>query len=929
MERSFHALIGRVVAVALGLTACLFGHSPAEAGPRVALVIGNGAYTGAAALANPVRDAEAIAASLAALGFEVHTAADVDHRATIAAIDAFSERINGAEIALLFFAGHGIQLGGQNFLLPTDVSVESERALRYSSLDIQEVVAEMERRADVSIVILDACRDNPFVDVLVRSVATRTASVERGLGPLSLTGRGALIAYAASSGAVAADGAGEHSPFANALLAEIAAPNVEVGLMFRRVARRVLDETGGQQRPELLVRLVDEVYLNPVDPLPVSPPVEPPQIVQLPAGSVQVVSRSAEIFFGDRPVRPPAWVESLELPAPIDWEPSPPAAIDEPAGQPSTFGAPLAIPIAATVATRISPRGNHDWFRFAVPAAGELHLSTGTVPAQLDLYARVWNEDHVVTADWQGTGTPGATLDVRFALPVAGSYWIEITDGNDNEESAELFTLAVDFQPIRDPFEPNRAAGEARGIPLPARFAAAIYPRGDADWYRVWVAEPGRLSLEATGVAPNLDVYARIWSANAQVVRDWVGPPRPGGDTLLEADLPAPGVYLIEVSDGNSDAASIDPIDFSVSFTGVPDPSEPNDSFGRALLVDATGERPAAIFPRNDADWLAIDVDHPGELSLLATNSPPNLDLYLRVWNADKVVVRDYFGPLRTGGDAEGFADLPRPGRYFIELVDGNNDASSPDLFDLRLAFLAQPDQYEPNDGFADATPLTPGGSILFNILPRADSDWFAIDAPSPGELSVVVDESPANLDLYWRLWNSSQVVVRDWVAPYRMGGAAEGVADLPAAGLYYLEVTDGNNDARSIEPATLTTRFTPALDAFEPNDTFGRASSLALGEPHTATILPRGDNDWFRLVADRAGEFVVTVEDVDPELDIWIRPWSLDAVAGQWFGPPRPGGVTEARFTVPGPGSYLLEVADGNNNARSVVPFTIHAELR
>ena len=109
--------------------------------------------------------------------------------------------------------------------------------------------------------MLDACRDNPFVELI--GGGTRSTAVARGLGPMRLSGRGALIAYAAASGDVASDGAGLHSPFTTALLEEIGEPNIEVGLMFRRVARRVIDETHGDQRPELLVRLVDEVYLNP------------------------------------------------------------------------------------------------------------------------------------------------------------------------------------------------------------------------------------------------------------------------------------------------------------------------------------------------------------------------------------------------------------------------------------------------------------------------------------------------------------------------------------------------------------------------------------------------------------------------------------------------------------------------------------------
>jgi len=255
----------RIFAKIVLLLALLAGALRVEAAERFALVIGNNAYSGTAALSNPVRDATAVAASLEGLGFSVLLATDVNRREAVAAIGEFGRRLTDQAMALVFYAGHAVQIDGQNFLLPTDVSVGSEWDLRYSSIDIQEVVAEMERRAGVSIVILDSCRDNPFLDQLRSGTANRSVRLNRGLGPMELRGRGAIIAYAAASGAVASDGDAEHSPYTAALLEEIGAPGVELGLMFRRVSKRVIDATRGEQRPELLVRLVDEVYLNPGD----------------------------------------------------------------------------------------------------------------------------------------------------------------------------------------------------------------------------------------------------------------------------------------------------------------------------------------------------------------------------------------------------------------------------------------------------------------------------------------------------------------------------------------------------------------------------------------------------------------------------------------------------------------------------------------
>ena len=231
----------------------------------------------------------------------------------------------------------------------------------------------------------------------------------------------------------------------------------------------------------------------------------------------------------------------------------------------------------------------------------------------------------------------------------------------------------------------------------------------------------------------------------------------------------------------------------------------------------------------------------------------------MRVWTADKQVLRDWFGPPRPGGDVDGFADLPTAGRYFVEITDGNNDQASPDLFEVALTFTPEPDQYEPNNGPADATPLTPGGKILFNILPRGDADWFRVDAASAGELAITIDEGPHNLDLYYRVWDANRQVVRDWVAPYRKGGVTEGFADLPRPGVYFIEVVDGNNDERSVQPATLVDDLhTRRSIRSSPTTASARRRRSKLGKPYRANILPQGDADWYLVEAPSAGTFSV-----------------------------------------------------------------------
>ncbi|MDH3264651.1 MAG: caspase family protein, partial [Paracoccaceae bacterium] len=748
--------------VAMGLVASLaLTVAAAAAEERIALVIGNGAYLGTAALANPVNDATAIATELEALGFTALLVTDATGAETVRQVGAFTSQLAGARIALLYFAGHGIQIGGENYLLPTDVSVESEWAMRYSAIAVQEIVKEMEARAEVSLVLLDACRDNPFPEQL--GPGSRSAAVARGLGVMNLTGKGGIIAYAAAAGRVASDGGGPHSPYTEALLAEIGAPGVEVGLMLRRVAGRVIEATHGQQRPELLVRLIDEVYLNEAPTL--APPVRLAEAEQADEPTPSVAGETARTtengdapdrngrptggrdFFGDRLVAAPDWLEGLAVPAPTGWSPAPAEAIVDPAPAAQLSDA-LALPLAAAVETRLAERGRSAWYEIEVPTAGEIRLLVPETPEEIDVFARVYDADRAVVADWQGAPKPGGALDGVFPVPGPGRYWLELTDGNRDAASPAPFVANVDFAPADDPLEPNPSIGRAWPVPSTVRLNPTVFPRGDRDWLEFWIDRPGLFTAEATQVPEALDIAIRVWNYDGRVVRDWVVPARQGGDTFLEAGLKEPGRYFLEIADGNNNAASVVPYALALDFAPVDDAMEPNDSFGAASIQAATGEHRIAIFPRGDADWVALDVDHPGQLQLQATEVPEDLDVYMRVWTADKSVLRDWFGPPRPGGDVDDFADLPRPGRYFVEIADGNSNADSAASFPLGLAFTAQPDQFEPNNGAADAKPLTPGGEILFNILPRGDADWFRIEAPSSGELSAVIDPSPPNLDL-------------------------------------------------------------------------------------------------------------------------------------------------------------------------------------
>ncbi len=256
-----------VFLIAFALAAGILAGGPAAGavGERVALVVGNGAYQAASPLANPANDAAAVGAALQRVGFHVTTIVDADYRAMAQAIRSFGSRAHGAEVALFFYAGHGLQVYGENFLLPVTASIDEPGDLRYEAFTLSLVLAELEEaEPGLSVVILDACRDNPITRRLTRQAQSLGRSVSVGQG-LAATqgGTGTLIAYATAPGELALDGDGANSPFTEALVRWIVEPDLEVGLMFRRVRETVLSTTGGAQVPWVEESIVGEFYFNP------------------------------------------------------------------------------------------------------------------------------------------------------------------------------------------------------------------------------------------------------------------------------------------------------------------------------------------------------------------------------------------------------------------------------------------------------------------------------------------------------------------------------------------------------------------------------------------------------------------------------------------------------------------------------------------
>jgi caspase domain-containing protein len=235
----------RVVASALLLGCSAF---PAHAEKRVALVIGNSTYQNASKLPNPARDAQAIADLLAGAGFDVvQSRSDLGNLEFKRAVREFTEVARGADIAVMFYAGHGIEVGGTNYLVPVDALLAKDYDAEDEAVPLDRLVRALEPARRLRLIILDACRDNPFVKRMQRTVAMRAMST--GLAKVEPATPNTLIAFAARAGSTADDGDGLNSPFTAALLKHIAQPGVDIQMALRRVRDEVLRSTGNRQEP--------------------------------------------------------------------------------------------------------------------------------------------------------------------------------------------------------------------------------------------------------------------------------------------------------------------------------------------------------------------------------------------------------------------------------------------------------------------------------------------------------------------------------------------------------------------------------------------------------------------------------------------------------------------------------------------------------
>jgi Caspase domain len=233
------AIIGSLFAVA--------ANTKAFAEKQVALVIGNSNYANAPKLTNPVNDAAAVSVMLETAGFAVELRNDLNNSEMRRAIRDFSDQTQDADVAVVYYAGHGIEVDGTNFLIPIDAKLERDIDVEDEAIALDRILKTIEPARRLRLVILDACRDNPFTRSMKRTLMSR--SIGRGLAQVEPTLANTMIAFAAKAGATAMDGDTSNSPFTTAVVNNIAVPGLDLRIAFGNVRDAVFKSTGGRQEP--------------------------------------------------------------------------------------------------------------------------------------------------------------------------------------------------------------------------------------------------------------------------------------------------------------------------------------------------------------------------------------------------------------------------------------------------------------------------------------------------------------------------------------------------------------------------------------------------------------------------------------------------------------------------------------------------------
>lgn len=347
-----------------------------------------------------------------------------------------------------------------------------------------------------------------------------------------------------------------------------------------------------------------------------------------------------------------------------------------------SFGQATEIQPDAEFFTSLLPHGDRDWFTFEVPRRGALHVEITNVPQNIEAVFRVYNANVSAITGWVAPLRAGAENIADIDLPTAGRYYLHLEESNNDECNPAELQVKLRYLP-GDTYEANESLGDATEIDATTQLFASILPKGDHDHYVFEVDHPGAVNISVTNVPANQDLTFRVYNRERSAITGWVAPLRAGADTEGVADLRTAGHYYIELVDNKGDERSAEQYTLSLEYMRADD-YEHNNTYGTAADIGASAQ--GSILPKGDHDWYAFEAAGQGEYELAITNVPMEVDLHARVYNAEGSAISGWIAPLRQGAETHGTFKVKDAGRYLVEVVDGKDDARSPEMYTLTIS---------------------------------------------------------------------------------------------------------------------------------------------------------------------------------------------------------------------------------------------------
>lgn len=487
-----------------------------------------------------------------------------------------------------------------------------------------------------------------------------------------------------------------------------------------------------------------------------------------------------------------------------------------------------ADPLAAngSVGGVIDPGSERDWFRVDIPGTGRWRLSLVNPPSNMRGQIVIYDRHAVWTGASAGAINDGDDVFLTYDFAQAGTWFVSIGNLN-NQVSAGGYSLASSFTAAVDANEPSARIGEARLVTA-SPVQGCLFPGTEEDWYRIYVAAGGTLSLTLTAPTGMLGELA-IFGRNLEWAGVYNTAANPGDTVHLNYAVPAAGMYSIRVKDADLHG-QLGTYSLAVS-GGTPgyQPPEPqvtvevesNDALHASNMIGLGTSVAGAIGVANDGDWFTFVPTQAGQVTFALTQAPAGVQLRMRLFNADGAQILGGQAGV-PGGLFPMTYEVTKPERYYL-LVDALAGGFSASAYQFSATMVAVSDPFEPNNDYGDATPLSAVNQVQGYIFGGGDQDWFRVHVSAPGELSAIASLLPPNLAPRLQIFDMSRNLLA--ARSGNAGADLEIVYPIARAGDYLIVVTATGGADLATQPYTLSvfgadfTNFAPvaSIDLIDP----------------------------------------------------------------------------------------------------------------